>query len=70
MAKERVLYEERYKKGHVALPKVPNMKGIVTDGVKPVEAYLLGAGTVERTGGEQLEYQDIRVYFDTSGLGK
>lgn len=61
--KEKVTYKETYKKGYckfvaASIPKFVHL----SFGCKPVDCYLMAAGCVTR-GEEQLEFQDIRVYF-------
>lgn len=62
-ARERITYKETYRKGALkvepdAMPKFKH----IAPGCKAIEMYLTAAGTVTR-GEEQLEFQDIRVYF-------
>jgi hypothetical protein len=70
MSRERVLYRETYRKGAVRLnaASLPVLRHQSTDGrtFKAVACELLAAGQVERADGQTVEYQDLRVYVETS----
>lgn len=61
--KEKIVYEEGYKKGAAVMNKdsLPILNHL-NDGFEVEEAHLLKAGLVERNGKEQ-EFQVIKVYL-------
>lgn len=66
MKKEKLTYEEKYKKWAVefhkdVLPFLPALQGQF----KCVDAYLMAFGKVERDG-KELEYQEVRIYLEPS----
>lgn len=59
--REKIIYRETYKKGtQISKECLPITKH--TKIYQPREAHLLAAGVVQR-GDEELEFQDIRLYF-------
>jgi hypothetical protein len=60
--KERVLYEEYYKKGAVRIQKdlLPERLPYMPEGAQIVSMEIRKAGTIEADG-ERLEFQDIHV---------
>jgi hypothetical protein len=60
---EKQLYRETYNRWMTKLKEdcLPLLRHLSIE-LPVVEAQILASGTVERAGGERLEYQDIRVY--------
>lgn len=62
--RETIIYEETYKKPY---PRIFEHKLPVcthqSDGFKCVRADMMGAGRIKTNEGEELEYQDIRLFL-------
>lgn len=65
--RERQIYRETYAKGAAKLntASLPILKHQMEGGrvFKAVECEVLAAGVIERNG-QQIEYQDLRVYME------
>lgn len=59
--KEKIIYEEIYKKGRIKSNNLPTLKHL-SNGFSCDKAYLLKAGIVEHNGKRQ-EFQELRIYL-------